>query len=165
MDRGLRTPAFRSAPPPMPAPAAANRAGANVGPKYHTKSAGAAPRTPLLMYAYSPKFEQAPCGTFPSLPGSTPRLDFEKTVLFGVCLPSLDSLRGPHLKYKGEHRNPGRMGWIGVSAKGCVWFFLSEKTQTSPSWVNLVTICPSGIPPHPGEGGDMQNGKSQNFAH
>ena len=149
----------------MPAPAAANRAGANVGPKYHTKSAGAAPRTPLLMYAYSPKFEQAPCGTFPSLPGSTPRFDFEKTALFGVCLPSLDILGGPHLRYKGEHRNPGRMGWIGVSAKGCVWFFLSEKTQTSPSWLNLVTICPSGIPPHPGEGGDMQNGKSQNFAH
>ena len=100
----------------MPAPAAANRAGANVGPKYHTKSAGAAPRTPLLMYAYSPKFEQAPCGTFPSLPGSTPRFDFEKTALFGVCLPSLDILGGPHLRYKGEHRNPGRMGWIGVSA-------------------------------------------------
>jgi len=79
----------------MPAPAAANRAGANVGPKSHTKSAGAAPRTPLLMYAYSPKFEQAPCRTFPSLPGSTLPFDFEKNVILGVCLRNLEILGGP----------------------------------------------------------------------
>ena len=33
----------------MPGPAAANRTGTNVGPNYHTKSAGAAPRTLLLI--------------------------------------------------------------------------------------------------------------------
>ena len=116
----------------MPAPAAANRAGANVGPKYHTKSAGAAPRTPLLMYAYSPKFEQAPCRTFPSLPGSTLPFDFEK-MSFWVCVFEISRFwGGPHLKYKGGHRNPGWMGWIGVSAKGCVCFVLSEKNKNLP---------------------------------